>query len=325
MLEGYEGKNKTANFFNKYKKKGVWVLTLALALAGAAVTMTACTNNLSSTVKQQESTLGEPKDYVNKMYQYRGTYTGDNSKVGAIVNALKYTDLPVKSIELKTDSAPYGITVNYLVDNRAKYRDLGDIETGWNKNAAVMFSLIPNADEIMFRLDDQYGNFAWAYYNRVNLGEHFRMEYFTYDTLKEAAESMESFTNYLNKVSAVKNSMDFYSEEQKQGLEINKQIYSVIGDDCEITVNSGTEFFVTITEAMIINPPIKELMDQKEKLAQYTGKKLAFMTYNIHNFKTDKYTFYLFVFDGVKMIANVDLKTAEAEQKAIKILIELSK
>ncbi|MDD2421883.1 MAG: DUF4825 domain-containing protein [Heliobacteriaceae bacterium] len=295
------------------KKKRVWALVLILALTGVTGTVVACNNT-------QESALDKPGGYAEKLYQYHGTYVGDNSKVAAIVQALDYKDLPLKSIELKTDYEPYRIAVNYMVDSRAHYRFPNDIETAWNKNAAVMFSLIPNADEIMFSLDDEYGNFFWSYYNRENVSERFGMEYFTSNTLKEATGSLASFTNYLNKVSAIKKAEDFYSEEQKQSIKRHKQIYSLIEDDREITTNSGVGFSVTITAEMAANPPIKELKDQKELLAQYTGKKIDFLIYHINNFKINNATFYLFAFDGEKLIAYADLKTADSEQNAIRIL-----
>lgn len=229
------------------------------------------------------STSGQLSGYSKKLYQYHRTYTGDNSNVGAIVHALNYTDLPIKSFELKTYSEPYGITVNYQVDSRANYRFREDIETAWNKNAAVMFSLIPNDSEIWFRLYDSYGDFDGAYYNRGNLNDRYGMEYFTADTVKQAAVSPDSFANYLNKVSAIKNIEDSYSKLQKQSMERDKQIYSVIGDDREITPNSGVNFPVTLTDDFVVSPPIKELTDQKELFGKYKGKKIEFLIFNIHN------------------------------------------
>ncbi len=41
-------------------------------------------------------------------------------------------------------------------DSRTNYRFQEDIETAWDKNAAVIFSLIPNASEITFHLEDEY-------------------------------------------------------------------------------------------------------------------------------------------------------------------------
>ena len=267
--------------------------------------------------------MAQPNEYAKKLYQYRETYPGDNSKVAAIVQMLTYTDVPFKSIELKTDSEPYRVTVNYQVDSRANYRFCDDITTGWNKNAAVMFSLIPNVNEISFRLCDPYGDFAGSYYNRENLSERFGMEYFTADTVKEAAASLDAYTNYLNMVSAIKNTEDSYGELQKQSVERSRQIYAVIGNDCEITVNSGVNFPITITDEIAANPPIKELADQKNILAEYTGQPIEFLIYQINNFKTNQRTFYLFAFDGEKLIASDDLKTSDAEQNAITAFLAL--
>jgi len=293
-----------------------FIIIPVLLLAG-------CSQKQPISTNTQESGLGKPDDYAGKLYQYKGTYTGDNSNVAAIIRALDYTDLPLKSIELKTDSEPYRITVTYKVDSRANYRFCEDIMTGWNKNAAVMFSLIPNAGEIVFSLDDEYGNFTWSYYNRENINERFGMGYFTPNTVKEAAGSLASFTNYLNNVSAIKNMKDFYSQKQKQNIERDKQIYSVIGDDREITVNSGMNFPVTITNDFAANPPIKELTAKKEILSQYTGKEIEFLTYDINNFKTNISTIYLFAFDGEKMITYIDLKTDDSMQNPIRTLYAL--
>lgn len=339
LESGKSAKKRFANIFDRTnKKRGVWALVLVLALAGVTGTMVACSNGQAgagngqentnnqqvSTTKGQESesALDQQSGYAKKLYQYQGTYTGDNSKVAAIVHALNFIDLPIKSIELKTDSEPYGVTVNYQVDSRANYRlqEPDPIELGWNKNAAVMFSLIPNAGKISFRLYDQYGEFAGFYPNRENLSEVYGMEYFTSGTVKGAAGSLDSFTNYLNKVSAIKNPEDFYSEGQKQSTERDKQIYTLIGDDREITVNSGVGFTVMITKAFAANPPIKELRDQKELFTSYAGKKIEFLAYDIKNFKTNSVTFYLFAFDGGKIIAYADLKTAASERNVIKIL-----
>lgn len=118
--------------------KVIRALLLVVTLAGVAVALVACNNNT------KQSGTGEQSDYSQKLYQYKETYTGDNSKVGAIIYTLNYTVLPFESLKLKTDSQPYGITVNYKVDSRAKYRypETDNIISSWNKNAAVMFSLM---------------------------------------------------------------------------------------------------------------------------------------------------------------------------------------
>ena len=183
-----------------------------------------------------------------------------------------------------------------------------------------MFSLIPNVSEISFQIYDHYGDFNGAYYNRENLSERYSMEYFTADAVKQAAANSNSFANFLNNVSAIKNIKDSYSGLQKQNMARDEQIYSVIGDDCEITPNSGLNFLVTITDDFAASSPIKELADSKNLFAQYKGKQIEFLIYDINNFKLNSMTYYLFAFDGAKMIADADLKTAASEQNVIRML-----
>jgi len=303
-------------YFITNQKKAIGALVLVLILTGAAYAI----------VDGNNRTVGitDTDSYDAKLYQYKNTYVGDNSKLSAIINLLPYTGLPVQSLELQTDHAPYGITVNYQVDSRTNYRFRDDISTAWNQNAAVMFSLITNADEIVFRLHDEYGEFTWSYYNRENLSKRWGMEYFTRNTVKEAANDAGAFKAYVNQVASIRNAADFYCEEQKRGIENAKQIYAVIGDDSEIATNSGVQFFITINNSIAANPQLKELIEQGDlKAEQYTGKKIEFLIYQINNFKTDNYTFYCFAFDDDKMIAYQDLKTSEAEQDAIRLLNRL--
>ena len=79
-------------------------------------------------------------------------------------------------------------------------------------------------------------------------------------------------------------------------------------------------FTVTMTENLAAQPPLPELADKKDALAQCTGRQVDFLIAEIHNFKTNDYTPYLFVFNGEKMIASVDLKTDDARMKAMKVL-----
>lgn len=328
---GNDAKKRFANILNRSSRKnGIWVLALILILTGAGSTLVACGNgqagatggNREGPAAGQETALPQPDSKAEALYSYKGTDVGDRSKVSAIIQSLDYTGLQVKSFELQTDSGHYVITVNYLIDSRVDYRSYAyaDIHTALKKNAAVMFSLIPNAGDISFRLYDPYGTFAGSYYSREHLSEWPGLEYFTDDKVKAATDSLESFAAYLDKVAALQNTEDVYSEEQKETVEREEQIYTVIGDDREISVNSGVGFTVEITDEFAANPPLKELEGQKGALAQHTGQKLNFLIYDIRNYKTDDATFYLFAFDGADMVVNADLKTAAAWQNAVQIL-----
>lgn len=137
-------------------KKAIRVLVFMLAII-SILGVTAC-NSQQNTPEPENRP--QPIDYDTALYQLKDTYTGDNVKVHTIVNTLSDAEFSLKSLEftleLETDREPYGIKVFYQADSRTNYRFQEDIETAWNKNAAVIFSLIPNASEITFHLEDEY-------------------------------------------------------------------------------------------------------------------------------------------------------------------------
>ncbi|MEM5818407.1 MAG: peptidase M56, partial [Desulfitobacterium hafniense] len=166
-------------------------------------------------------------------------------------------------------------------------------------------------------LCDEYGVFNGSPYSREDLTIRYGMEYFTADRVNEAADSLESFTNYLDQVAALKNAEEFYSEENKlimkQMAERSKQIYAVIGDDCELIAtsfiaNNPMNFQGTLTEAITVSPEIRKLVEQNNLLTQYKDKEITFSVDISRNFKINgPYTNYLFAFDGEKMIAYMEL------------------
>jgi len=230
---------------------------------------------------------------------------------GMQVKSLEFT------LELETDREPYGIKVFYLADNRTNYRFQEDIETAWNKNAAVIFSLIPNAGEITFHLEDEYDVFAVSYYNRENLSKRPGMEYFTDDNVKKAADRIESFSAYLIKISEIKNVTEFYSAEQKLFNERARQVYDIIGDDYAFYVNEGADFSVLITNEFIDTAPIKILTDHKERLLGAVGSEVDFIIYGTRNYKTGDWFGppYLFLFDGERLVTYVNLETNDGQRE----------
>ena len=326
---GKSARSRFANILDgQNKKRGVWALVLVLGLAAVSSTLVACNqvqesvNNLESTSIQESANSQEnnpvrpPGSYAENLYHYQGTDVDDKTRVSALVQALQFTDLPVQSIEFKTDGEPYRITVKYQVGSRADYRFPQDILTGLSRNAAVLFSLIPEADHISLDLYDEYGYFSGSPYSREDLDMRYGMDYFTADRVNEAAVSLESFTNYLDHVAALKNAEEFYNEDKlimKQNEEMMKQIYAVIGDDCELIAtsfitNNPMNFRGTIPEAMAVSPEIQKLAEQNDLLTQYKDKEITFSVHTSRNFKTNgPYTNYLFAFDGEKIIAYTQL------------------
>ncbi len=252
-----------------------------------------------------------PASDITRLYEYKGTYTGDNVGVMNIVGMLDFVGIPVDTIQLQTDHKPYGITVNYKVDSRADYRFLN--YRGFEQTMAVLFALIPNADEIRCVVYDNYSDlddpdtaFAGAYGARTLLHERSGMEAFTEEAIRSAAETLESFTDYFHRVSE----LPLYRNEGGNAMQTAK--YAVIGNDCEFVINSILTRRVVVTDELLNQLSLREWIPETNPIfTDYMGKELEFQTQDVRNFKTGERSTYLFVFEGNRLIAHGKIRTAE--------------
>ncbi|HHV64454.1 MAG TPA: DUF4825 domain-containing protein [Peptococcaceae bacterium] len=301
----------------------VWLFILAIL---SILAVAAC-----SSQQNVQNNPPRAKDYKEELYQLKDTYTGDNVKVHKLVDILTKRESSLKSLEftleLETSREPYGIKVYYFVDGRANYRFLEDIETAWRKNAAILFSLIPNAGEIAYHLQDEYDVFAVSYYTRVNLSKFPGLEYFTDDNLKHAADSMESFSSYLLKVEGIKNVSEFYSPEQKLYKERARQVYELIGDDYDFYLNDDAVFSALITDEFIAASPLKALQDHREQLLGVVGKEIDFIIFSTRNYKTGDWFGppYLCLFDGERLVTYVNLENGDGQREVQESLKAIEK
>ncbi|MFQ9309221.1 MAG: DUF4825 domain-containing protein [Paraclostridium sordellii] len=121
-----------------------FVITFLLLVGCKGVSKLSIFNNITD--------MSEVK--YEKISKYKNSYVGDNNAVGNILYNLPGNNYHV-GFKLKTDKKPYSITVNY---NYSKYHPM-DFKYICEKNALVMFSLIPNADEIIFNVStDSYSH-----------------------------------------------------------------------------------------------------------------------------------------------------------------------
>lgn len=103
--------------------------------------------------------IGKKEDAVNgldykKIYEHKTLYVGDASKVSGLASNLYYSEFK-EGIALKTDGKPYGVTVNYSqIPKDLSKEDTSSISDKMLKNAAIMFCLIDNVDEINFVFHD---------------------------------------------------------------------------------------------------------------------------------------------------------------------------
>ncbi len=144
--------------------------------------------------KEDEILFEIPKnqyhDNSEALLAYTGTKVGDNTAVGAILDLLPTRGLRRTSFELNTDSEPYGIVIYYDVTDEAKaYKDGKLDKTLSDKNAAIIFSLVENADIITMNIADEQ-----LTYKREKIEKQFDAD------VREYSHEPKKFTQYVEKV-----------------------------------------------------------------------------------------------------------------------------
>ncbi|RKD25720.1 DUF4825 domain-containing protein [Ammoniphilus oxalaticus] len=87
--------------------------------------------------------------YAGDLFEFKDAYVGNASAVGNIVSRLQKAD-HFKGFELKTEEEPYGIILNYDMDESDKNGKEAVIY-----NATFLFALIQNVDWITFHFHDR--------------------------------------------------------------------------------------------------------------------------------------------------------------------------
>ena len=252
---------------------------------------------------------------VDELYQHQDTFAGDNVNVVSIIDKLPTFGLKRGLVELKTEKQPYRINIQYLTDNRVAVRpEIQEYISEFAKNAAIMLSLIPNAEEVLIEIDDAYGNIAGGYYTRDNAKNHLQTEQISADIITNAAENAEAFADFYKMINSIKFEPAPTSPE-------NEKIYEVISEDEEIVINSGMHFGFAADSQ---NADMNEFARQNDiDIAKYDGQELIFIVYAIENYKTKELSPYMFVFTGDELAAYKNLETSENERAVRDILISL--
>lgn len=91
---------------------------------------------------------------------YKGTYVGNNSAVGAILNELPAHEY-LEEFSLKTDQPPYEMTIRYKNFQQTEAEidkeeaRVVSAKTALKGNAILLFALIENVEGIHFKLQGQ--------------------------------------------------------------------------------------------------------------------------------------------------------------------------
>ena len=128
-----------------YKKPALWAAVL-LVIAAAVIAVCLLT-------KPQSKTLTDPGQWdARQLYALRTQYVGDNSAVGAILDALGFADEHGCSygIRLTTDNEPMGVTVCYTFEDALPERSVE-----WNRQMAqrsyVVMALVDNIEWVSWK------------------------------------------------------------------------------------------------------------------------------------------------------------------------------
>ncbi len=233
---------------------------------------------------------------VNNLYELKNTYIGDASGVRTIVDLANSTEYKVENIELKTDVEPFRLTVNFAVDSRANYRFVD--ENGLNRMSALIFALVPNADEILYCFYDDYadrGNienaFSCFYYTKQNLCERISSDKITPEYIQKSTDTIKTFEEYYKTVVTAQ-----VAESHKAFL---NAVYEFIGNDCEIVVNSsiGAEIELDKYNGSDFSVISEQLPNDIGKY-QGAGINAHLMLMDIRNFKTGEINQCVFLYYG---------------------------
>lgn len=106
--------------------------------------------------------FGEVTGYdAQALLEHRAPYVGDNSKVVGLIDLLPLPGgMSRESVELQTSAEPYGVTIQYEINQETGITvdvENGDpftLEQWFYRHAAILLSLIGNADYIHFKVDN---------------------------------------------------------------------------------------------------------------------------------------------------------------------------
>ena len=105
---------------------------------------------------------------MDKLYKLKGTYIGDNSKVGKIINLLDFPEeLTPNGMELFTREEPFGLRINFQSSDEimAKYISTSS-DYVWRPQSLILFSLIDNLEYIEYGINSDDARITASYINR---------------------------------------------------------------------------------------------------------------------------------------------------------------
>jgi len=167
----------------KFKKNKTWigVVSVLLLVAFGCILLT---NGISDDTSKGKPIAAEKT--LSNLLEHRSRYIGDASNVSNLLGKLPYGKNK-EGIELATDSRPYGITINYRLEDidATSEGKIKSIKSVLQDNALILFSLIENVDKVKFnilpvKLEMQF--------DRSEMQQYFEKELWEYSNDKKSYE-----------------------------------------------------------------------------------------------------------------------------------------
>ena len=221
------------------------------------------------------------ENHAEEFYVKKNTSLSDESKVSALINGVNLTPFPIEKILFED-----GVKIFFKVSDRAKHRFINEVD--FHKMSALVFSLVPDLNEIRFFVFDNYAQklepdyaFGGRYVKRELLDTYKGMEKFNSKYIESSTQTLESFKEFCGVLSKIEG-----EEEPRAFL---NEVYSFIGSDYEITVNSAIAADLKLDDKFIESKDAKTLNKIFDiNLKDFKDKKVRLIKYDIRNYKNNE-------------------------------------
>ncbi|MEF2968594.1 M56 family metallopeptidase [Paenibacillus sp. M1] len=144
-----------------YRRPSSWRVAGSLLVIG--IVIAGCTANPKPLlVPTQPSTQQIYMGYdLDKMMDNKTLYVGAASKVGGLIGGMPYPEgLEGKGMELQTTAPPYGVTINYIMNQPTDLIEDGALDSDlFARNSILLLSMIDNVDSITYSITDSTGQY----------------------------------------------------------------------------------------------------------------------------------------------------------------------
>ncbi|MCR8641883.1 DUF4825 domain-containing protein [Paenibacillus sp. N1-5-1-14] len=185
-----------------YRQPSSWMVACSMFIIAALVI--GCTANPKPL--QQSSQPSYSGFNMDKIMENKTLYVGNHAKVGGLISGMpKPIGFEGKGIELQTKAQPYGLIINYIMNDSTDVLKEGAMSVeSFYHNSILLLSLIDNVDSITTSIVDNTGpNDGVAYrftFTREQvdkvLGEDVRHYAADETSLRQLIDRLNSLPNY---------------------------------------------------------------------------------------------------------------------------------